>query len=988
MLNELVVKVSAKIDEFNKGMNEMQKKLEDVTQNMKETGESLTTYLTLPMALVGGASIKLASDMQESLNKVNVAFGSSAQDVLDWSKTSVESLGMASGSALDAAALFGDMATSMGISQKEASLMAMSLTQLGADLASFKNIPIEQAMQALNGVFTGETESLKLLGVVMTQTQLQAFALTKGITKKVEKMTEAEMVSLRYAFVLDRTKNAQGDFARTSEGSANQMRIFTETLKEIGIQLGNILLPIFTSFIQKVNGLLKEFIALPDSMKTVIVVIGAVAAAIGPLLLAIGSIAPVIGTAITAIKSLFTILRASAMSFALFTNPVFLTIAAIGALVAAGVYLYKNWDAVKQKFEEMRIILVNGIKYVWEKFKFYIAIINPLLFGIIEGAKLIVQNWEIVKTSVSAYLDVLKTKFEEKFGFIITNVQKFLTVIGEFGSKVGDAIGEQVQGVVNSFGQVWEDSGIKAELALSREKYALEQRIKAINENAGKTDYMTSRSLIMTGQMEIETNVLKNNVKTAEQLAEEKRKAAEAAKLAAEKAKELAKQQEAVRKSAIDAADALGNALVTALEKKRRAEQDAIKSAKDLLSENDKAYQDMLETIKDTENEAVKKINDTNKEIVDSINERYDKIRDANNEFYSDQISENQRTIDAISRQTQTDEQEELDRKYKNAFEALTADKTLQADRKNMLEKFSSLILNREEQALKDGRTLRIDYVESLTEEENKLIRNRIFQQRGIFISGIQEQNKQLKDEQDRVNKRNEDNRTEELNRQSQHYNNLKNQLTIKSEERRAEAYRQYLLDQMALDANIREMEQSYDAFYKALNDKAKTYELLTMPKNQKALIDLIKTYNPEWYLQGQSLGESLINGLDSKKADIEKAITDILKKVEDAKKIQIPTLSTPKQETKSTPTKKKSLGFMDNLTTTFGMFANGGIVTAPTLSLVGEGASPEAIIPLNRINDFIGQNQTHIYLDGREITRAVAPSMVDTIRSKVGLAY
>lgn len=962
----------------------MQKKLEEATKDMREVGEQMTTYVTLPLAVAGAASIKLASDMQESLNKVNVAFGSSAQEVVNWSKDSVTSMGMASGSALDAAALFGDMGTSMGISQKEAAKMAMSLTQLGADLASFKNIPIEQAMSALNGVFTGETESLKMLGVVMTQTQLEAFALSKGITTNVKDMTEAEMVSLRYAFVLDRTKNAQGDFARTADGSANQMRVFTETLKEIGIQLGTIMLPVFNKFITALNNMLKEFLQLPQPIKTTIVVLGGILAAIGPVLLAVGSIAPIMASAITAIKALITIIKATSLSLALFTNPVFLTIAAIGALIAAGVLLYKNWDLVKQKFEEAKIILVNGAKYIWEKFKYHFGLLNPLLFGVIEGAKALYTNWDTVKTGVVSAFVVMKNKFVENFGWIVDGMRSFMTGLSEFASFVGSALGVQMEKVITSFGQAWEDSGIKGELALSREKYALEQRIKAINENAGKTDYMTNMSLIMTGQLAAEETQTKKTALTAEELAEAKRKAAEAARIAAEKARELARAQEEVRKKARDAADALGNAVVVALEKKRKAEEDAIQSTKDVMSKNDQAYEDSLQTIKRTQEEAADVIKDTNKKIVDDINDSYDKMRDANNDYFDGQISDRQKQIDAIAKQTKSDEQDLLEAKYKSNIQAIASDFSLYADRKKLVDKFSAVILDREKKALEDGRTVRIESIEELTDEENAIIRQRIYDQRKLISDNLKAQNIEIEDNRIKLNQQVEQQRTKELNDQQKHLDSLMNQLKTEYEDKQKELYRQYSTEQMGLDAHLQELQTNYDAYFKGLNDKQKAFELMELPKNQAALIEVLKKYNPDWYKQGQTFGERLIDGLKDKQKSIEELVASVLGT---AKKGQEATVTPPKT-TKPPVTDNNPIIYQPELpkyvpsvpATNFL-----GTVATPALpSFASTGLSDSAFFNY-RANDMSSDKTVQVFLDSREITKGIAPTMFDYVRTKVG---
>ena len=134
-------------------------------------------------AAIAGAGKKAfdyASDTNEALNKVEVAFGDNNKVVEDWSKSTLTNIGLAQGTALDLAATYGDMSTSMGIGTEEAAKMSTSLVDLAGDLASFKNIGIDRVNTALNGVFTGETEALKGLGIVMTQTNLEQFAMASG----------------------------------------------------------------------------------------------------------------------------------------------------------------------------------------------------------------------------------------------------------------------------------------------------------------------------------------------------------------------------------------------------------------------------------------------------------------------------------------------------------------------------------------------------------------------------------------------------------------------------------------------------------------------------------------------------------------------------------------------------------------------------------------------------------------------------------------
>lgn len=291
----------------NSATESLQKRMTNLGNKMKDIGKSLSLRITAPLVAAGTAAVKFASDMTETLGKTEVTFGEEAEAVKRWSRTSITQMGLASQSALDSAALFGDMATGMGMSRKEAAKMAMELTQLGADLASFKNISNDVAKTALKSIFTGETESLKNLGVVMTEVNLQEFARSQGIRKSISRMKEQEKIMLRYRYVLARTTNAQGDFARTNMNTANQMRMFTENLKQIGDQLGQILIPYVTKALQTINSWLVKFQQLDKGTQRIIVVVGLFAAAIPPLIIALGSVVTAM-TAISAHPLVFTIM--------------------------------------------------------------------------------------------------------------------------------------------------------------------------------------------------------------------------------------------------------------------------------------------------------------------------------------------------------------------------------------------------------------------------------------------------------------------------------------------------------------------------------------------------------------------------------------------------------------------------------------------------------------------------------------------------------
>lgn len=330
MANILEVFINGDAKGLNKSLSSAQSKLKAFGKQTTEIGKRLSTRLTLPIGLAGASIIKLASDTQESLNKVDVAFKDSSQEIKDFAKTTLKQFGIARGQALDMAALFGDMSTSMGLTTREAAKMSTSLVGLAGDLASFKNINIEEVTTALAGVFTGETESLKRLGIVMTEINLQQFAMERGMTKSIKKMTQAEKVALRYEFIMSKTVNAQGDFARTNEGAANQMRMFGQSLKEFGSELGERLLPNFEKVMKKLNDLLDDFKGLDVETQNVILAFAGITAIIPPLLILIGSMATGFTAVTGAVKSL---------TLAMAANPIGAITIAVTTLTAAFIEL-------------------------------------------------------------------------------------------------------------------------------------------------------------------------------------------------------------------------------------------------------------------------------------------------------------------------------------------------------------------------------------------------------------------------------------------------------------------------------------------------------------------------------------------------------------------------------------------------------------------------------------------------------------------------
>lgn len=221
------------------------------------------------LSKLGKDAINMASSLQEVQNVVDVAFGSMAWKAEQFSKSALEAFGMSELSAKKTASIYMAMASGMGLGAEKASDMAITMAGLTGDVASFFNISQELADTKLKSVFTGETETLKDLGIVMTQTNLQAYALSQGISKNVSDMSQAEITTLRYNYVLDQLSLAQGDFARTSGSWANQTRILQERFKQLLGIVGNGLIAALTPAVQFLNMLVGKFITFANVVSAV-----------------------------------------------------------------------------------------------------------------------------------------------------------------------------------------------------------------------------------------------------------------------------------------------------------------------------------------------------------------------------------------------------------------------------------------------------------------------------------------------------------------------------------------------------------------------------------------------------------------------------------------------------------------------------------------------------------------------------------------------
>lgn len=315
-------------------------------------------------------SIKLASNLVEVQNVVDVTFGQSANHINAWSKKALSAFGLSELQAKQFSGTMGAMLKSSGITGEGMVKMSENLAGLSGDFASFYNLNQEDAFEKIRSGISGETEPLKQLGINMSVANMEAFAMSQGIKTSYSKMDQASQSILRYNYLLSVSKDAQGDFNRTQDGYANQQRLFKINMQQLGATIAKEVLPHLTQFLQYANkwaqnadvgkitqNIANAFKIMGDGIQWArdnsYWLIPAVSGVVGSM-----TALSIIGT----VTKLLDFLKLSTIAStwaqhgfnaALRANPIGIAVTAIGLLVAGGVALWKNWDTVMAKGREL-----------------------------------------------------------------------------------------------------------------------------------------------------------------------------------------------------------------------------------------------------------------------------------------------------------------------------------------------------------------------------------------------------------------------------------------------------------------------------------------------------------------------------------------------------------------------------------------------------------------------------------------------------------
>lgn len=252
--------VMSDLDKIDKKASETGSTFDKIKSKAGDFSKKLDKWVTRGLAAGGAAlgafgikAINTASDLQEVQNVVDTTFESNAEIINQWAKEAPEAIGMSELAYKQYAGTMGAMLKSMGMTSEQTKNMSGNIVDLAGDMASFYNLDHEVAFEKLRSGISGETEPLKQLGINMSVANLEAYRLAEGIKKPYSQMSQSEQAMLRYQYLMSVTADSQGDFERTSDGFANQLRILQLKFETLASELGEKLMPIASDVLTWLN---------------------------------------------------------------------------------------------------------------------------------------------------------------------------------------------------------------------------------------------------------------------------------------------------------------------------------------------------------------------------------------------------------------------------------------------------------------------------------------------------------------------------------------------------------------------------------------------------------------------------------------------------------------------------------------------------------------------------------------------------------------
>ena len=438
----LVIKIGADVQGAIRGISKVNRAIGDEMTGFEKFKHGVDRAFVPAIATLGAMgtaallAAKKASDLAETQSKVGQIFGESAKELDKWALEAPNALGQTQAAALDAASTMATFGKAAGLTGTELVNFSKETVNLSSDLASFYNADPSEVVTALGAALRGESEPMRKFGVLLNDQTLKAEALALGIYDGTGALTAQQKVLAAQAAIMKQTTDAQGDFARTSDGAANQQRILAANMQQFQTELGSVFLPV----LEKVTTLLSSMAGwMRENQTLALILAGAVAG---------------LAAAVVAIKVAMTVAAAATWLFnsALLANPITWIVVAIAALIAAVILMYNKFDWFKNFIDgAWKVIKAAADVFVkWFKNTAW-PIIKRIIDFIVGYYKFL---WSIVKWVWNLVYGIVETFvvfWRDKAWPIIKKVIDFIVGYYEFLWNSIKAVWDFIYGVVETF---------------------------------------------------------------------------------------------------------------------------------------------------------------------------------------------------------------------------------------------------------------------------------------------------------------------------------------------------------------------------------------------------------------------------------------------------------------------------------------------------------------------------------------------------------
>lgn len=512
-LEKAMIVTNKEIEQQSFNIDKLASNMDNVGKKMSSIGTKLSLGVTLPLAAAGKGMLDTAMDAVESENLFEQSMGDMAGSARKWSEDLRQQLGLNDYEVRKNVGTLNVMITSMGLNKEAAFNMSEGLTKLTYDMASFYNLKPEEAFEKLQSGISGETEPLKRLGILVNENTIKTYAYSHGIAKQGDQLTEQQKVMARYGAIMEQTKKAQGDLARTIDSPINQTRIQTQKFKELAIELGEKLFPEYQKFMGSLGKLADWFSNLSDEEQDFVVKAGLVAASLGPMIFITGKLSSSISEVIKLSKSMrnmFTTLTVSTETLngsllTLAANPVVLAIGAIAAVI--GVIGYEAYKTKKQ-IEDLTQEIINN----YEKEK------QAALDTIDQKYKARVQGIDKERTKEEEVHNARLNDIQDEYNKELQSAEDKKNVILQNIQDRKSALDEEYQGNVErireEYGVVQEKTQSKTDLINEFYDQEIKKATEAHNEKIRMLDEELAKQLqFLDEETRKKVEALQNQIK-------------------------------------------------------------------------------------------------------------------------------------------------------------------------------------------------------------------------------------------------------------------------------------------------------------------------------------------------------------------------------------------------------------------------------------------------------------------------------------------